>query len=449
MGSASGLFAALSITVMSRYWITARAAWARVLTQNYRIQLSRHEVVHAYNPTESDELDLRTGDYVYVSGEAVANSPDGWVEGTSWLTGQSGLLPESYTERTAESDAWTLHKKISLNQSTPTEGGKLSPKQHKSVKSEMSQGPSVLNQEVVDIPILPQMDDEAMSGRSVPPGENLYENLLELKKKEGLQGDSTRNIFIMRHAERVDFAFGSWVPYCFDEADNYIRKDLNMPKALPFRKDGSKGYLKDTPLTNVGLLQATLIGEGLKDKNIDIEHAYSSPSYRCIQTCDALLRGLNKRDQIKIRVEPGLFEWTAWYAEGPPDWMTHEEFRNGGYNVDESYTPFINIKELKESKEGCDQFYLRSAFITRSAITANPTGNILLVGHSATVDTCSHELLGKKPKLPSDMIKLIQKMPYCALTHVTGRGDKWEMVEPPCLPVTHSNNPRYDWKMLV
>lgn len=71
--------------------------------------------MHPYVPVECDELELRTGDYVYISGDALSTSSDGWVDGTSWLTGMVGLVPESYTERTAESDAWTVHRNVSLN----------------------------------------------------------------------------------------------------------------------------------------------------------------------------------------------------------------------------------------------------------------------------------------------------------------------------------------------
>ncbi|KAJ8966441.1 hypothetical protein NQ317_012682 [Molorchus minor] len=129
--------------------------------------------------------------------------------------------------------------------------------------------------------------------------------------------------------------------------------------------------------------------------------------------------------------------------------MTVEELKNAGYNIDENYQPFITEKELRESKESCEQFYLRSAFVTRGALSTNSSGNILLVGHAATLETCSHELVGKKPKLANEMTKILQKVPYCSLIQLSSVGNKWEIVEPPCTPITHSTNQRFDWKVLL
>jgi ubiquitin-associated SH3 domain-containing protein len=76
-------------------------------------------------------------------------------------------------------------------------------------------------------------------------------------------------------------------------------------------------------------------------------------------------------------------------------------------------------------------------------------GNILLVGHAATLDTCSRQLVGGSPLTSQEMRGIIQKIPYCsaALVESTEEG-QWQLKEPSFPPVTHSSNIRFDWKIL-
>lgn len=71
---------------------------------------------------------------------------------------------------------------------------------------------------------------------------------------------------------------------------------------------------------------------------------------------------------MKIRVEPGLFEWLAWYPpESVPEWMTVKELVEAGFNIDEKYEPFVSQTDLLKNctQENIEQFFARNGYVTR------------------------------------------------------------------------------------
>ncbi|XP_030370891.1 protein UBASH3A homolog [Scaptodrosophila lebanonensis] len=480
------------------------------------------KVVYPHSPHETDELELRIGDYIYLNSEAVDSSTDGWAEGISWLTGSAGHLPVNYTERTAESDAWTLHRVVQLSKSiTPSltsaedldivDGRSISTepedrqreRQQSSIQPEIIEGSSFTEeseqsvekylrqtlQPCLELQLLnnhnlthqhnphtptieitanmsssgslsvPKHADEIMVEPPQPqaprPDDTLsvhseHSHSFSLQHATSLSGfGKNRKVYIMRHGERVDFTFGTWIPYCFDEFGNYVRKDLNMPKNLPRRKNSPEGWQNDSPLTNVGLFQARLTGEALLEAQVQIDHVYCSPSYRCVQTCTSALEGLNLSGEHKIKLEPGLFEWMAWYPSGVPDWLSKNELKEAKYNIDLDYKPIQPAGNLtSQLKESTEEFYTRNHDVILQ-ILEQTTGNILVVAHATTLDTCSRQLTGGAARSTNELRQVIHKIPYCSLAAVEQVEGMWKLVEPDCLPITHSKNPRFEWNALA
>lgn len=173
--------------------------------------------------------------------------------------------------------------------------------------------------------------------------------------------NANRQLYIMRHGERVDFTFGPWIQHSFDAAGVYKRKDLNMPIGLPARANAPSSWEKDSPLTNMGLHQAWLTGQSLREAGVVFDLVYASPSFRCIQTCSALLEGMGLKDKCPIRIDLGLFEWLIWYQEELPEWCSIAELIAGGYNIDANYQSLYTLDDLMAVRdENLDAFYLRN-----------------------------------------------------------------------------------------
>ncbi|XP_012273406.1 protein UBASH3A homolog isoform X2 [Orussus abietinus] len=414
----SSLFQPLASMVQRLGPLGTPANWElRLYSRDPRLHNAHvHKVTHAHVPREHDELELRPGDYIYLPEGACKSSIDGWVEGISWLTGITGYLPLNHTKRTAESDSWTLHATVRITSS-----------KIETVDEELSEGrklPILSSTESLDTPDGIAPDTEPMEA-SQPP------SIL------------ARQIFICRHGERVDFTFGTWIPYCFEPDGCYVRRDLNMPKELPPRN--IQDFQNDSPLTTLGELQASLVGKAMKSSDVKVDVAFASPSLRCVQTLSKILKGLNS--DIPIKIEPGFIEWLAWYPNGLPTWMTPTELLEAGFNIDQNYRPIIQTNELP-SRENAAQYYERSFELIKKIIE-NTAGNVLIVAHAASLAACTRQLTGGRVPPAAEVTRLVQRVPYlaCLTAHKGLKG--WQLHPPPFPPITHTSNSRFDWKILT
>lgn len=70
-----------------------------------------------------------------------------------------------------------------------------------------------------------------------------------------------------------------------------------------------------------------------------------------------------------LKIEPCLFEWTGWYGDGIPTWVTTEELNAGGYNTDLTYHPHFEPEDL-EVNETVDRYYNRSFEFVNNIVTS-------------------------------------------------------------------------------
>ncbi|KAK2527129.1 Ubash3a [Columba guinea] len=353
-------------------------------------------VHYQYKPQNIDELMINTGDFIFVDPTQQSDVSEGWVIGTSHRTGCRGFLPENYTERASESDTWVRHREyvfVTASRFFTQTENELNVK---------------LNGEV----------HNPSTSRNVTNVLSVQVSLCKALLGKPFKG-------------------------------KYYRADLNFPSTLPKRKDSMKHFEYDPPLSCCGIFQSRLIGEALLDQEVTVSYVYSSPALRCIQTAQHILQGLKLDQKVKIRVEPGLFEWTKWEASRViPNFMTVTELAEASYKIDISYRGNFPLSSLVPS-ESYEEYVSRSSAVIKQIITACPSkGVILIVGHGSSLASCTRPLIGLPARDSSDFAQVVRKIPslgMCFCEEIKEE-NKWQMVNPPVKTLTHGANAAFNWR---
>lgn len=237
----------------------------------------------------------------------------------------------------------------------------------------------------------------------------------------------------MRHSERCDYYFKKrgvkWIESAFDANGHYRRFDPQMPLTLAARSGGPHDYTDDTPITASGYAFCVRTGELLRERGIVVNYAYSSPAYRCVQTTQGIIEGLDAKE-MKIRIEPGLFQWMHWCKHGLPPFMNAEQFNRAGFSIDLSYKAIDDAAKFDE-KETLLDYYNRSFALVRGILDSHPEGTILLVGHAGSLDTLTRQLSGKKPRERAEFRQFLHKTSYLAINEVIERNNEWKVIGSP------------------
>lgn len=191
-----------------------------------------------------------------------------------------------------------------------------------------------------------------------------------------------RTIWIARHGNREDFVDRTW-------------------------KETAK-WPHDPGLSPDGIIQAKELGLRLKDENITA--IFSSPFLRTIQTA----KETADLTDLKINVEYGLSEWlkSEWFFPSPVI-IPLEDKTDMFPQINSSYRS-ITSPVYPETFSDMSQRVKNTVM----AIIRSFPGNLLLIGHGASVDASARALVGDGLKINSSL---------CSIIKISGTEYNWEL----------------------
>lgn len=191
-----------------------------------------------------------------------------------------------------------------------------------------------------------------------------------------------QTVWITRHGNRYDFVNPDWFITAKRRYDPHLAQD--------------------------GIIQAQELGHRLKSEKIT--HIFSSPFLRTVQTAHEIASILD----LSIKLEAGLGEWLN------PNWMdycpqirSHQELIVDYPRIDLAYHSQV-IPQYPESEEMVQK---RTQEIAQK-LAHDFSGELLFVGHGASVLGTAEGLLGKPLKI---------RVSFCCLTKLVQNKGSWEV----------------------
>ena len=190
-------------------------------------------------------------------------------------------------------------------------------------------------------------------------------------------------VWIARHANRLDFVHPDWF--------------LTAVRRY------------DPPLSEDGIVQTQQLAQRLQTETIT--HIFASPFLRTVQTANAVAEVLN----LRIKLETGLSEWLNphWMTEAP-EIHSISELKALFPRIDSDYTPVVSA-EYPETEVQVQERSGKTAQLLASECYPE---NILLVGHSASVQGAAMGLVG-------DIAKTEVTASLCSLVKILRQGPEW------------------------
>jgi broad specificity phosphatase PhoE len=198
----------------------------------------------------------------------------------------------------------------------------------------------------------------------------------------------SQTVCITRHGERLDFADPEW----FNSA------------ARPY----------DPPLSPAGITQSRELGRRLATEGI--AHIFCSPFLRSIQTAHEIAEILD----LSIHVESGLSEWlnADWFRA--PELPTATTLQSQYPRISRTYTSRVDAIYPETGERA-----LARAAESATQLVTEFSGNLLLVGHGASVLGATAGLLRQSAAATEPRLQPIRYCCLVKLVHVDA--DEWRM----------------------